>query len=92
MSKILNKCPCCSSALVYHELCQYDNVYRITKKGQLSTRRIYKEDEGPLNCGFISCTNCGFCTNCDLEVEEKGGYRYVIFRKGNTFMFDLDEE
>lgn len=65
---------------------QYSNIYKILKNGELSKNRIRKEDNGSLECGFISCSNkhCDFTTDCELNVmnyneiklEQKDGKIY----------------
>lgn len=81
MEEILNKCPVCGSNLEYHSLYQFSKVYKILKSGKLSSRPK-RDDECPMECGFISCMNpdCEFYTNCDLEVEMMGNITYI--RKG----------
>lgn len=71
MKKILNKCPLCGGKLKYSALMQYSCVHTIKSNGELS-KKVKKEDIGPMECGFISCSNseCNFTTNCDLECEE----------------------
>ena len=87
MSKVLNKCPDCGSSLEYHALYQYDNVYLIKKNGQLSKRRLRKDDVGSLDCGFIACSKCHFHTNCDLEIENNR-YMYIYNTGNGTYMYE----
>lgn len=89
--KILNKCPICGSKLEYTELCQYEKVYCITKKGKITSRHKYKADVGSMECGYIICTNeeCDFYTDCDLNVE---GYKNInVFQLGELFMYTETE-
>lgn len=71
MSKILNKCPICGGKLIYSQLMQYSNIYSIKINGTLSKNRIRKEDNGPMECGFISCVNeeCDFNTDTDHNCD-----------------------
>ena len=55
--KILNKCPFCGGELEYSELYQYTKAYRILKNGKISKVVKYKEDNGSMGCGLISCSN-----------------------------------
>ena len=84
MEEILNKCPVCGSNLEYHSLYQFSKVYKILKSGKLSSRPK-RDDECPMECGFISCMNpdCEFYTNCDLEVENDG--KYNIYQEGEVY-------
>lgn len=86
MAEILNKCPICGSRLEFYSLYQITKVYDVLKSGKLSARPKRKEDEGPMECGFIACVNsgCNFRTNCDLEVENDN--RYEIYQCGETYM------
>lgn len=85
--KILNKCPICGSELEYSMLCQYELVYKITKKGQLTSKKKCKRDVGSMECGFIACTNeeCDFHTDCDLNVEDSNGIH--VYQDGDTYMY-----
>ena len=88
MAEILNKCPICGSRLEYYSLYQFSKIYDVLKSGKLSARPKRREDEGPMECGFIACTNseCYFRTNCDLEVEEDNWYH--IHQKGDVYMIE----
>lgn len=86
MADILNKCPVCGSELEYYSLYQFSKVYRILKSGRLSSRQKRKEDDGPMECGFISCVKCDFHTNCNLELEEES--KYKIYQCGETYMIE----
>lgn len=68
--KLLNKCPICGSSLEYSSLMQYSNVYKVLHNGELSKKRIRKEDNGSMECGYYSCTNpdCDFVTDCEMNV------------------------
>ena len=68
--KILNKCPICGGKLEYNMLCQYTNIYGIKRNGDLAKQRKRKEDAGSIECGFISCANGDFLTDCELNVIE----------------------
>ena len=89
MGKILNKCPVCGGKLEYNSLYQYSLVYKILKSGRLSARRVRKEDCGPMECGFITCTNedCEFMTDCDLKVLDNE-VEIDIYTDGETYMYD----
>lgn len=91
MANILNQCPICGSRLEFAALHQYSNIYNITKDGKLSARRIRKTDDGPMECGYISCSNeeCNFNTDCDLEIQIKTNIR--IFQRGSVFMYETVE-
>lgn len=93
--KILNKCPVCGSELEYVEFCQYSEVYRILKNGKISKVRKHKMDTGPMECGFIACSNyeCNFRTDCDLEVKttEKHNHIYIYQNGNGQFMICMDE-
>jgi hypothetical protein len=90
MSKTFNECPNCGSPLEYHNMYQYDKVYRIKRNGQLSKRMIRKEGPYPMECGFIACSKCDFHTNCDLDVEED--HSISIFNANGTYMYESDNE
>ena len=53
MDELLNCCPKCGSTLEFSNLMQYSDVYKITRSGKLSKKRIRKEDCGPMECGYI---------------------------------------
>lgn len=90
---ILNKCPICGSELEYNFLYQFTKPFKILKSGKLSIRpKREKAYICPMECGFISCTNtnCGFHTNCDLEVEEN--FRCKIFLDDdNNYNIEFDD-
>lgn len=69
MDKILNKCPICGSKLEYSALMQYSDIYAILENGKLSKNRVRRENNGPMECGYIGCvnSNCDFSTDCDLD-------------------------
>ena len=71
MEKILNKCPICGAGLEYIELYQYNMVYKVLKNGKISSRRIRKEDVGPMECAQLLCTNenCDFATDFELRSD-----------------------
>lgn len=89
--KILNKCPICGAKLEYSALMQYSNVYDVLKNGELSKRRKRKEDNGTMECGYISCTNenCDFATDCDYRAENHEEIR--IYQDHSTLMYEIDE-
>lgn len=86
--KILNKCPVCGGKLEYSHLNQYANVYSIKSNGELSKRKR-KEDIGSMDCGFISCTDCDFVTNCDLECESHKNIE--ILQINDKYYYDYDD-
>ena len=88
MKKILNKCPLCGNGLEYNSLHQYSLVYKVLKSGKLSAKKIRKEDNGPMECSFLSCENkdCSFVTDCDLMVDSKLGIE--IFFEDETFVYE----
>ena len=48
-----------------------------------------KVDNGPMECGFISCPSCDFHTNCDLDCEDyKGIY---IHQDRDVFKIERDD-
>ena len=71
MDELLNCCPKCGSTLEFSNLMQYSDVYKITRSGKLSKKRIRKEDCWPMECGYISCTNCDFVTDAELDYRGK---------------------
>ena len=71
MDELLNCCPKCGSTLEFSNLMQYSDVYKITRSGKLSKKRIRKEDCGPMECGYISCTKCDFVTDAELYYRGK---------------------
>ena len=85
--KVLNKCPICGSELEYVSLHQYSKIYRILKNGKISKTMKYKRDEGPMECGFIGCSNCDFHTDCDLDCED---YKeiYIYETDNHVFMYE----
>lgn len=90
--KILNECPICGAKLEYIALYQYELAFDITKAGRLTKRHKRKADIGPMECGFITCTNreCDFLTNCDFEAENHRDIK--IFQEGYTFKYTEEEE
>ena len=92
MAKILNKCPLCGGGLEYNALHQYSLVYKVLKSGKMSAKRVRKEDNGPMECGFLACINqeCGFVTDCDLRpIDIKLGID--IYTKSEVFMYEKEE-
>lgn len=86
MAKILNKCPICGNKLEYYELMQYSDVYRIKGNGELTKNRVRKGNVGSIECGFISCINCDFVTDCDLKCSS---YPHIkIWQKGGKLIYD----
>lgn len=53
MGKLLNKCPLCGSELEYNALYQYEISYKITKYGEVASRRKRRRDVGSMECGYI---------------------------------------
>lgn len=94
--EILNKCPLCGSELEFIDLYQYSNVYRILKNGEISKTRKYKRDCGPMECGFIACSNddCNFHTDCDFDTDTTGNYEHIYIHQGddNKFFIDVDKK
>ena len=92
--KVLNKCPICECELEYVELNQYSSAYRILKNGKVSKTRKYKRDEGPMECGFICCSNpdCNFHTDCDYYTDTTGQYNHIYIHESDEgkFMIDVD--
>lgn len=88
MEKVLNKCPICSHPLEYSALMQYSDVYKIKSNGELTKNKVRKDDAGSMECGYISCTNCDFITDCDLECDNYPNIK--IYQKGNKLFFDDD--
>ena len=46
MDELLNCCPKCGSTLEFSNLMQYSDVYKITRSGKLSKKRIRKKIAG----------------------------------------------
>lgn len=92
MKKILSKCPVCSNKLEYSNLMQYSNVYGIKKNGELTEKRIRKEDVGSMECGFISCSNesCDFVTDCDLVSENYPDIK--VWQEGSKLYYSVRTE
>lgn len=69
--KLLNKCPVCGNELEYSALMQYSNIFKVLQNGKLSKNRIRKEDNGSMECGYLSCVNrdCDFVTDCELRCK-----------------------
>lgn len=89
--EILNKCPLCEGELEYFALHQYSNVYKILKNGKLSKKRVRKQDEGSMECGFIGCTNCDFHTDCDLGVDDTGDFKNIyIYQSNEKFTIEVE--
>lgn len=88
--RILNKCPLCGSELEYVDLFQYSNVYRILKNGKISKKRKFKREDGPMECGFINCSNCYFHTDCDLDTDTTGDYDHIYIHQNNKSQFIID--
>ena len=86
MDELLNCCPKCGSTLEFSNLMQYSDVYKITRSGKLSKKRIRKEDCGPMECGYISCTNCDFVTDAELDFFSCKIY-FILFKYYFFFVF-----
>lgn len=89
---IFNKCPVCGEELEYVELYQYSKVYRILKNGKVSKTMKYERDGGPMECGFIVCTNCDFHTDCDYNTDSiiNGNKIYIYESNKHQFMIDVE--
>lgn len=90
---ILNKCPVCGSKLLYNAYHQYSNIYSIKRNGEVSDTRIRKVDNGPLEAGFIHCSNdeCDFMT--DTELLCASHRNIYVFQDGAAYKYiDTDEE
>ena len=86
MAKILNKCPICGYPLEYSALMQYTNIYKLKSNGELTKNRVRKEDNGSMECGYISCINCDFVTNCDFRCSD---YPHItIFQEGSKLFYE----
>lgn len=79
VEELLNRCPKCGGILEYSELMQYSNIYKIKRNGELSKRRVRKEDNDPMECGYIYCSNCDFTT--DAESNYKGRDEKITIRQ-----------
>lgn len=88
MIKILNRCPICGERLEYNFLMQFTRTYKIKLDGKLS-KNFKKNDVCPTECGFISCTNCKFRTDCDLKVEENS--KIKIYEQNGVYMLYEDD-
>lgn len=89
-TKILNKCPVCGGKLVLNSLNQYTIVYGIKRNGELTAKRIRKEDQGPMEASFISCESGDFVTDCDLRVVVPSDARIIIFEKGGKYYYEKE--
>lgn len=92
MEKVLNKCPVCKGKLEYTSLMQYSNIYGIKQNGELTSKRIRKEENGPMDAGYICCTNedCNFETDCDLKSVNHTHIK--IWQKGNKHYYSDSTE
>lgn len=88
MSRILNKCPICGGKLEYNMLCQYTDVFGIKRNGELTKKRKKTEDNGPMECGFISCINGDFITDCDLSVTVPQNSKITIFQQSGCYYYE----
>lgn len=90
--KLFNHCPICGSVIEYNSLMQYSNVYKVLKNGNLSKKRIRREDVGSMECGFYSCTNsnCDFVTDCELHVINYSEIKLHL--KGGKIYYTIDTE
>lgn len=86
MEKLLNGCPVCGGILEFSNLMQYSNVYKITKSGKLTKRRIRKEDNGPMECGYISCTECHFVTDTEFNYKDESE-EIKIYQKEDKYYY-----
>lgn len=68
--KLLTKCPICGEELEVNYLYQYSQVHRVLKSGKISKKRKINRCEGSMECWFLSCSKCDFCTDCDLDDNE----------------------
>lgn len=86
----LYKCPICGGKLEYNMLCQYSNVYGIKRNGKLTEQRKRKEDVGSMECGFISCTNGDFLTDCELNVIEPCDSNVKVYYENSSYYYRQD--
>ena len=90
--KILNKCPVCGGRLEYNLLYQYTKIFGIKKNGELTKKKLRQEDNGPLECGFISCENADFITDCDLNIAEPKNIGIRVFQNRDKLCYEEIEE
>ena len=86
MEELLNRCPKCGETLEYSELMQYSNIYKIKRNGELSKRRVRKEDNGPMECGYIHCSNYDFTTDAELNYRGRDE-KITIHQRGDKYYF-----
>lgn len=86
MDELLTCCPKCGGTLEYAALMQYSDVYKIIRSGSLSKRRIRKEDNGPMECGFFSYSNCNFVTDADWNYKDHDG-KISIYQSGDQYYY-----
>lgn len=86
MEELLNRCPKCGETLEYSELMQYSNIYKIKRNGELSKRRVRKEDNGSMECGYIHCSNCDFTTDAELNYRGRDE-KITIHQRGDKYYF-----
>ena len=82
MDELLNCCPKCGSTLEFSNLMQYSDVYKITRSGKLSKKRIRKEDCGPMECGASWPL---------LETTIKGATHVIINISGDISLMDAND-
>lgn len=88
-TKILKSCPVCGGKLEYQALYQRSYCYEINKKtGKISDKKRIKGDYS-MDCGFISCANCGFSTDTDLKPykDKAPNFKSEIFFGDGYFYF-----
>lgn len=92
MKKILNCCPICGSKIEYSALMQYSDIYDVLKNGKLSKNRKRKEDNGPMECGYIYCKNkeCDFVTDVDMNCITHG--EIEIFQENDRYCYEIKEQ
>ena len=91
MKKVLNKCPICNSKIQYSRMMSFSMDSIIKRNGEPSVKEK-KGEVGPLECGFISCTNedCNFATDCDLHSINHNNIR--IGQEYGKFYYEVLDE
>lgn len=68
-----NKCPCCGGTnLIFDSLYQYGRQYKVRKDGKLS-KNYKRVDYGPMECAYIFCKDCNWCSpDAENGVDDEG--------------------
>ena len=93
MDELLNCCPKCGSTLEFSNLMQYSDVYKITRSGKLSKKRIIKrikEVKYLYKNNYINLETFFTSINTFLNIYKVN--KGVIYRNINKYIFNKSSE